>query len=49
VSNGKKTIHHVIQHLAVELKADTVRILDRAANTEPQTSSEAADQDDVPS
>jgi single-stranded DNA-binding protein len=32
VPNGKETIAHVIQQFAVELKADTVRILDRAGN-----------------
>src|SRR6201987_4112800 len=29
VPSGKKSIEHVIQQLAVELKADTIRLLDR--------------------
>jgi single-strand DNA-binding protein len=29
VPNGKKTIEHTIKQLVVELKADTIRILDR--------------------
>jgi len=28
--NGKKTIEHTIKQLVVELKADTIRILDRS-------------------
>ena len=36
VPNGKKTIEHTIKQLVVELKADTIRILDRSqANEEP--------------
>jgi single-strand DNA-binding protein len=35
VPSGKKSIERVIQQLAVELKADTIRILDRSANSEP--------------
>ena len=30
VPNGKKTIEHTIKRLVVELKADTIRILDRS-------------------
>ena len=33
VPSGKKTIEHVIQHLAVELKADTIRLLERSSNS----------------
>ncbi|MBV8832756.1 MAG: hypothetical protein JO108_26440 [Acidobacteriaceae bacterium] len=33
VPSGKKTIEHVIQLLAVELKADTIRLLDRTSNS----------------
>jgi single-strand DNA-binding protein len=41
VPNGKKTIEHVIQQLAVELKADTIRLLDRSsANAEPSDAAE---------
>ena len=36
VPSGKKTIEHTIKQLIAELKADTIRILDRAqANEEP--------------
>jgi hypothetical protein len=31
--NGK-TIEHVIKQLVVEVKADTIRVLDRSANTD---------------
>jgi single-stranded DNA-binding protein len=42
VPNGKKVIEHVMKQLVVELKADTIRILDRSSNgereaAEPQT------------
>jgi len=47
VSNGKKTIKHVIQQLAVELKADTIRLLERASNAGASEAS-AATNDDVP-
>ena len=33
VPNGKKTIEHTIKQLVVELKADTIRILDRSKAT----------------
>jgi hypothetical protein len=33
VPNGKKTIEHTIKQLVVELKADTIRILDRSKST----------------
>jgi single-strand DNA-binding protein len=32
VPNGKKSIEHVIQQLAVELKADRIRVLDRSGS-----------------
>jgi single-strand DNA-binding protein len=48
VSSGKKTIEHVIQLLVVELKAETVRLLDRASETQPETPSEAPDQNEAP-
>ena len=47
VPNGKKTIEHVIQQLAVELKADTIRLLDRASNA-GASEGPAATNDDVP-
>ena len=31
VPNGKKTIEHSIRQLVVELRADTIRLLDRAS------------------
>ncbi len=34
VTVGKKPIDHVIQQLVVELKADTVRVLDRGSNAQ---------------
>ena len=45
VPNGKTTIQHVIQQLVVELKADTIRVLDRSGGAETA----AASQDEVPS
>ena len=47
VPNGKKTIEHVIQQLAVELKADTIRLLERASNS-AVSEAPAATNDDVP-
>jgi single-strand DNA-binding protein len=40
VPNGKKSIEHVIQQLVVELKADTIRILDRTAKSEQSDAAE---------
>jgi single-strand DNA-binding protein len=34
VPAGKKVIDHVVKQLVVELKADTIRVLDRSANTD---------------
>jgi single-strand DNA-binding protein len=43
VANGKgKTIEHTVQQLAVELKADTIRLLDRSGASGEQTEAEAA-------
>jgi single-stranded DNA-binding protein len=47
IPNGKKSIEHVIQQLAVELKADTIRILDRASTQSGELAQQPAD-DDVP-
>ena len=47
VPNGKKTIEHVIQQLAVELKADTIRLLGRTSNSAASEAT-SADDDDVP-
>jgi single-strand DNA-binding protein len=49
VPNGKRSIEHVIQQLAVELKADTIRILDRTGNSDPTAALELATEDEVPS
>jgi len=46
--HGKKSIEHVIQQLAVELKADTVRVLDRTVNAESGSTAQAAADEDVP-
>jgi hypothetical protein len=34
VPNGKKTIDHKIQQLAVEIRADIIRVLDRSPKSE---------------
>jgi len=34
IPSGKKSIEYVIQQITVELKADTIRILDRSGNAE---------------
>lgn len=47
VPNGKKSVEHVIQQLAVELKADTIPILDRAGSSQPGESTQQP-ADDVP-
>jgi single-strand DNA-binding protein len=33
-AGGKKVIEYVIKQLVVEIKADTIRVLDRSANTD---------------
>jgi single-strand DNA-binding protein len=48
IPNGKKSIEHVIQQLAVELKADTIRILDRTGNSEASEATQTVTEDDVP-
>jgi single-strand DNA-binding protein len=48
VPDGKKSVEHVIQQVAVELKADTIRILDRTGNSEPSEATQTATEDDVP-
>ena len=48
VPNGKKSIEHVIRQLAVELKADTIRILDRAASSQSGELAQQSADDDVP-
>ena len=48
VPSGKKSVERVIQQLAVELKADTIRILDRKPNSESNDATEELAEDDVP-
>ena len=48
VPNGKKSIEHVIQQLVVELKADTIRILDRAGAAGTAEMTEPPNDEDVP-
>lgn len=42
VPNGKKSIEHMIQQLAVELKADPVRLLDLTANAESVSAAQSS-------
>jgi single-strand DNA-binding protein len=48
VPTGEKALAHVIQQLVVKLKAETVRLLDRSSGAQPETSSEAPDQNEAP-
>ncbi|MBV8733049.1 MAG: single-stranded DNA-binding protein [Acidobacteriia bacterium] len=48
VPNGKRSIEHVIQQLVVELKADTIRILDRASTAQSSEVAEQPTDEDVP-
>ena len=45
VVSGKKTIEHLIQQLAVELKADTIRLLDRTSSSGASEAPAATDDD----
>ena len=46
VPNGKKAIEHVLPQLVVELKADTIRLLDRSSsNAEPSDAAEPPPQE----
>ena len=49
VPSGKKTIEHVIQQLVVELKAETVRLLERPSSAQSASESGLSDHDEVPS
>ena len=42
VPSGKKTIEYTIKQLIVELKADTIRILDRSQANEEQSDADAS-------
>jgi single-strand DNA-binding protein len=48
IPNGKKFLEHVIQQLVVELKADTIRTLDRTGKSEPSEATQTVTEDDVP-
>ena len=48
VPNGKKSIEHVVQQPAVELKADTIRLLDRANTAQSGELAEQPTDEDVP-
>jgi single-strand DNA-binding protein len=48
VPNGKKANEHIIQQLTVELKADTVRMLDRTPNAESVSTAQSTVDEDVP-
>jgi hypothetical protein len=48
VPAGKKSVEHVIQQLAVELKADTIRILDRSRSADPSEPPQPVADEDVP-
>ena len=48
VPSGKKTIEHVIQQPVVELKADTIRLLDRSGGSQAATCSDAPDENERP-
>jgi single-strand DNA-binding protein len=45
---GEKTVEHVIQQVVVELKAETIRILDRGGNTASAQPADLLDDEDVP-
>jgi single-strand DNA-binding protein len=48
VPTGKKSVEHVIQQIAVELKADMIRILDRNVTSAASESVAPIAEDDVP-
>jgi single-stranded DNA-binding protein len=48
IPNGKKSIEHVIQQLAVELKADAIRLLDRAGSADQSEGAQQPAEEDVP-
>ena len=49
IPSGKKSMEQVIQQIAVELKADTIRILDRAGNSDQSEAVEPVAEEEVPS
>ena len=48
IANGKKQIEHVIKQLVVELKADTIRLLDRTSNAGESDAAEPPADEEVP-
>jgi single-strand DNA-binding protein len=48
ISNGKKKIEHVIKATVVELKADIIKLLDRAAAPTDESATDQPTGDDVP-
>ena len=48
VPSGKKTIDHVIQQLAIELKADSIRLLDRTTTGDPANGDQDSDDSSGP-
>jgi single-strand DNA-binding protein len=48
IPNGKKSIDHVVQQLVVELKADTIRLLDRNNSAAPTEDDEMPLSDEAP-
>lgn len=48
VPTGKKSVGHVMQQLAVELNAETIRVFDRAGTAQPGELAEQPSDDDAP-
>jgi single-strand DNA-binding protein len=48
IASGKKSVEHVIQQLAVELKAETIRLLDRTTTAGADNSDDASDHSSGP-
>ena len=47
-SGRQEVLEHVTQQLAVELKAATIRILDRTGNSEPSEATQMVTEEGVP-
>lgn len=48
IPNGKKTLEHVVQQIAVELKADAIRSLERSSASEAIQAAEEESAEEVP-
>jgi len=48
VPSGNKTIEHVIQQLTVELKAESIRLLDRTTSATPENGDQDSDHSSGP-